>query len=56
MIKLNSKDLERTDDNRSNDKLDRGFVSDKVMEDKRINELTNRVNSMIKSQDTQINS
>jgi hypothetical protein len=56
MIKLNSKDKDREQINRSNYKLDRGFVYDKVIEDQRISELNNKVKSMIKDQDTQMNS
>jgi len=55
MIKMNSKDKERDEINRSNYKLDRGFVYDKVLEDQRISEINEKVKSMIKDQDTQMN-
>lgn len=48
MIKINSKE-----DNNFQNILDKGFISEKVNEDKRMNDLNNRVNSMIKSQSTQ---
>jgi len=45
MIKINSKEK-----NNIRNILDKGFMSDGVNDDKRMNELTDRVNSMIKSQ------
>ena len=52
MIKINSKNK-----NNINNILDKAFTSDRINDEKRMNELTDRVNSMIKSQqETQINS
>jgi hypothetical protein len=51
MIKYNSKDNKFIQN-----RLDKGLLSEKIdrmSEEKRMEELTNRVNSMIKAQDTQ---